>query len=251
MSLHDLPVEFSDPRLVAIYDTVNPIAEYKTFYLELAEKLSAASIVDIGCGSGLLTCELAKQRYEMIGVEPSHGLLELARRRPGCEKVKWIEGYVQQLDDTKADLAIMTGHVAQFFLDDACWRAALTTIHGALNPGGHIAFESRNPLVRPFDTWPTLTSHRKLDDPVAGKIEWWAKLLVIEGNRLRYEIHYLFVNSGEELVSTNELIFRSQTEIGQSLSDAGFSVRNVYGDWDSSPLCATSPDMIFVAARNT
>jgi hypothetical protein len=31
--------EFSDPRLVAIYDTVNPIAEYETFYLDLAEKL--------------------------------------------------------------------------------------------------------------------------------------------------------------------------------------------------------------------
>ena len=118
MSLHDLALEFSDPRLVAIYDTVNPIAGYKTFYLELAAKLSAASIVDIGCGSGLLTCELANQRYEMVGVEPSHGLLELARRRSGCEKAKWIEGYVQQLDDTKVDLAIMTGHIAQFFLDD-------------------------------------------------------------------------------------------------------------------------------------
>ena len=33
--------EFSDPRLVAIYDTVNPIAEYETFYLDLAAHLSA------------------------------------------------------------------------------------------------------------------------------------------------------------------------------------------------------------------
>jgi 2-polyprenyl-3-methyl-5-hydroxy-6-metoxy-1,4-benzoquinol methylase len=47
--------ELSDPRLVAIYDTVNPIAEYETFYLDLAAKRSASSIIDIGCGTGLLT----------------------------------------------------------------------------------------------------------------------------------------------------------------------------------------------------
>jgi hypothetical protein len=39
----DVPTfsEFSDPRLVTIYDTVNPIVEYETFYLDLAAKLSA------------------------------------------------------------------------------------------------------------------------------------------------------------------------------------------------------------------
>jgi predicted RNA methylase len=51
--------EFSDPQLVALYDTVNPIAEYETFYVDLAAGLSASSIIDIGCGTGLLTCELA------------------------------------------------------------------------------------------------------------------------------------------------------------------------------------------------
>jgi hypothetical protein len=48
----------------------------------------------------------------------------------------------------------------------------------------------------------------------------------------------------------NELIFRSQDEITRSLSDAGFSVEHVYGDWDSSPASATSPEMIFVATKD-
>ena len=39
----------------------------------------------------------------------------------------------------------MTGHVAQFFLTDEHWRAALTALHAALRPGGRLAFESRNP----------------------------------------------------------------------------------------------------------
>jgi 2-polyprenyl-3-methyl-5-hydroxy-6-metoxy-1,4-benzoquinol methylase len=78
-------VSFQTHGLVAIYDTVNPIGEYKTFYLELAAKLAGEratlSIIDLGCGSGQLTCELAKQGHHLIGVEPSEAMLGLARKR--------------------------------------------------------------------------------------------------------------------------------------------------------------------------
>jgi len=111
----DAPIlsEFSDLRLVAVYDTVNPIAEYETFYLDLAAKLSASSIIDIRCGTGLLACELAKCSHRLIGVEPSNAMLALARRRHCGEQVEWIEGDALRLGEVGADLAIMTGHVAQ------------------------------------------------------------------------------------------------------------------------------------------
>jgi hypothetical protein len=62
------------------------------------------------------------------------------------------------------------------------------------------------------------------------------------------EIHYLFTHSGEELVSTNELRFRTRAELSRSLSDAGFSVGSVFGDWDGRPADPASPELIFVAA---
>jgi hypothetical protein len=48
--------EFTDPRLVAIYDTVNSYANdtQPRFYLQLAAELGAASIVDLGCGAARL-----------------------------------------------------------------------------------------------------------------------------------------------------------------------------------------------------
>ena len=248
--------EFFDPRLVAIYDTVNPIAEYETFYLDLAAKLSASSIIDIGCGTGLLTCELAKRGHRLIGVEPSNAMLALARRRACGEQVEWIEGDALRLGEFRADLAIMTGHVAQFFLDDEGWHSALIAIRKALRPGGHIAFESRNPLVQPWADdrierhidWPSQTSRRRVDDPVAGRVEWWTQLLEAEDDRVRTEIHYLFTQSGQELVSTNELRFRTRAELSRSLSDAGFSVESVFGDWDGRPADVASRELIFVAA---
>lgn len=242
--------EFSDLRLVAIYDTVNPIDSYEAFYTELATKLSASSIVDFGCGSGLLTCALAKRGHDVIGIEPSGRMLELARKRSGCENVRFLEGGADQLGDIKTDLIILTGHVAQFFLKDEDWQTTLSAFHKALKPGGHIAFESRNPLVLPFATWPTEENHKELTERVAGRIEWWAKILEAKSDRVRYEIHYLFTKNGEELVSTNELKFRSQSELQKSLEGAGLTVKNVYGNWDGSPATSGSAEMIFVAGRD-
>ena len=58
----------------------------------------------------------------------------------------------------------------------------------------------------------------------------WHRLLEVRGECVLYEIHYLFVSSGEELVSTNELRFRTQAELTKSLTAFGLSVEHVFGD---------------------
>lgn len=250
--------EFSDPRLVAIYDTVCPIAEYEQFYLDLAWKLSATTIIDLGCGSGLLTCALASRGHRMIGVEPAPAMLDLARRKPRADLVHWIHGGAASLGEFAADLAIMTGHVAQFFIEDADWHAALVAIHRALRPGGQLAFESRNPLVQPWfdpaiaahNDWPTPASPRRIDDPTAGPIDWWSELTAVIGDRVRYEIHYRFIKTGDERISQGDLRFRSEAALSGSLAGAGFTVESIFGDWDGRPADASTPEMIFVAARS-
>jgi SAM-dependent methyltransferase len=251
MTTNAASTQFSDPRLVAIFDTINSIDGYGGFYLELAGKLAPKNILDIGCGTGLLICELAKRGFRLIGLDPAAALLDQARRRKGCEGVRWVLGYADSssLSDIKSDLALMTGHVAQFFLEDDVWGAALRAIHEALTPGGHLAFETRNPLTPAFAGWPTEARPRVVVDPIAGDVSWWFKILRKEHRKVQYELHYRFGRSGEEVVSTDELIFRSRDEVAQSLIEAGFSVAKVFGDWDRSALGTTSPEMIFVAQR--
>lgn len=86
----------------------------------------------------------------MTGVDPSSGMLGVARHRPSGECVRWIEGDASQLDEAQADLAIMTGHLAQVILDDERWEATLAATHRTLRPGVCVAFESRNPRARPW-----------------------------------------------------------------------------------------------------
>ena len=89
--------EFSDPRLVALYDTLNPLSADTTFYLEAAARLRASTIVDVGCGTGLLTCDLAKRGYTMIGVEPERAMLAVARLRPGARVCRARRGLLRLL----------------------------------------------------------------------------------------------------------------------------------------------------------
>ncbi len=249
--------EFYDPRLVAIYNTVCPVDGYEKFYVELARKLSASTIIDIGCGTGLLTCALAKQGHQMIGVEPSIFMLEVAHKSPCGNQVKWIQGYASSLEDFNADLAIMTGHVAQFHLEDEDWQNALTSIYRALHPEGYLAFESRNPSVQPwvsnkkqdFVDWYSPNFRQQVVDPVVGPIEVWLEIIEVKDKKVTTDVHYLLTKTGEELLSRNTLIFRSREEITQSLEDAGFAVEDVYGNWDWSLANQESPEYIFVALR--
>ena len=244
-------IEFTDPRLVAIYDTVNPYEAdaQPGFYLGLAAELGATSIVDLGCGTGQITCALARHGYRMIGVEPSPAMLDVARHRAGGEGVHWVDGGAGALGTPGADLAIMTGHVAQFFLTDESWRAALLAFHRALRPGGHLSFESRNPEAREWDRW-ARSERVRVDDPVAGPIETWIEVDDVRDAIVSYAIHYAFLATGEELVATDQqLRFRSEAELTESLADASFAIERLYGNWDRRPAGPTNPELIVVASR--
>lgn len=242
--------EFSDPRIVALYDTLNPFGDDSEFFCEQAKKLGAKTIIDLGCGTGLLTIELAKRGHNMTGIEPSEAMLAVARAKPYADQVRWRQGSFEQMEGLQADMVLMTSHVAQFFLDDNEWRATLQAAHKALKGSGHLVFDIRRLTNPPFVGWPTENNRRKFENTAAGAIEWWFKLLDVDNKRVRYELHYLFISSGKEIVSVNELAFRSQDEITEALSSAGFEIEMIYGDWDRNPANADSPEMIFVAKRS-
>jgi SAM-dependent methyltransferase len=241
-------VEFTDPRLVAAYDTLNPYEPdaQPGFYRALAEELGAATIVDVGCGSGLITCELAEHGFRMIGVEPAPAMLALARVRPCTGDVRWIEGDAAAVGTPNADLAILTGHVAQCFLNDDEWHAVLVALHGALRPGGHVAFESRNPAARAWEQW-NADQPRTVHDPSVGAITTWSEVHEVRDDVVSYSLHYEFGATGDHVVAPSALRFRTEADLARSLGDAGFVVERVYGDWDRRPASPTSRELIVVA----
>lgn len=245
---------YTDPRLVALYDTLNPFAADTEFYLALAASPWAQHIVDIGCGTGLLACELARRGHTVTGIDPARAMLDVARRRPASERVQWIEGDARQANDIQADLALMTGHVAQVFVDDRDWQAALAAAYRALRPGGRLAFESRHPQSTPWKAWTPEASLRRISVDGNGTadqtVDVWQELIDVTGECVRFVTHYQFDATGDELVSASELRFRSQSALTQTLIDTGFSIVHWYGDWSGAPVDEQSRELIVIAVRD-
>src|SRR5262245_57279643 len=244
-----LDQHYVDPRLVELYDIENTRGADTDFYLRLASDLDASTILDLGCGTGLLTRELAVDGRLVIGVDPAPAMLACARRQPGAERVRWIEGDSSALRTPAADLAIMTGNVAQVFLDDAEWAATLRAIHAALRAGGHLAFESRNPDDRAWERWNREATYERFDSP-HGPMECWLELVSVGDGRVRFEGHNIFSATGEVVVASSELRFRSRAELTHSLIQSGFTVEQIYGDWERGPLVSTSRVMVVIARRD-
>jgi SAM-dependent methyltransferase len=243
-----LDLHYVDPRLVELYDQANPRGADTDFYLQLAADLNARTIVDLGCGTGLLTRELALADRHVIGVDPAPAMLAVARRQPGAERVQWIEGDCNSLGTPQADLAIMTGNVAQVFLEDSDWASALRAIHAALRPGGWLAFESRNPQARAWEQWNRESTYAVNDSPF-GPIEEWLEVVSADGSRVRMHGYNVFKATGEVLVVDSELRFRRLDEIRSDLEQAGFALEHVFGGWMRERFAPTSRLMIIVARR--
>jgi SAM-dependent methyltransferase len=70
------------------------------FLIETLRLAPGARILDIGCGTGRHSVELARRGYAMTGVDLSPGMLAEARKaaRDAGVNVEWIQGDATQLD---------------------------------------------------------------------------------------------------------------------------------------------------------
>ncbi|GAB4201543.1 MAG: hypothetical protein OHK0022_23690 [Roseiflexaceae bacterium] len=89
----------------------------------------------------------------------------------------------------------------------------------------------------------------RLDTPF-GPVESWLELLSVGPGRVYFQAHNRFSATGEVLTASSELRFRTLAELTASLADAGFTIEQVYGDWQRGRFTSTSRIMVFVARRN-
>ena len=134
----------AERRLAGVYDPLDPDRSDLDVYAAIVEELGAGSVLDIGCGTGTFACLLARRGLTVIAVDPAAASLEIARAKPGADRVRWVRGYATDLPPLRVDLVTMTGNVAQVFVTDAEWAAVLRAAHAALRPGGRLVFETRD-----------------------------------------------------------------------------------------------------------
>ena len=237
---------YTDPRLAACYDAANPHDPADAYYLALAGD-RPRTILDMGCGTGRLAVALAERGHRVTGADPSDGMMRIARSRHGTERVTWIDSESESLAlATRFDLIIMTGHVFQVFLEDDAVRAALRNLRRHLAPGGRLAFETRNPLTEEWRAWIPALTRETLQVPGIGAVELHYDIGKSDGAFVTFETHFRFAPD-DIVVAPTALRFMSRDELAAFLAEAGFTELEWFGNWDRSPLTATSPEIIVIA----
>jgi SAM-dependent methyltransferase len=97
-------------------------------------------VLELGCGSGLLTRELTGAGHRVIATDASPAMLGLARDyAPAAEAIRPLALPGDPLPE--ADAVVSVGHVLNYLPDEHAIDQALTAIARALRPGGLFAVD--------------------------------------------------------------------------------------------------------------
>lgn len=97
-------------------------------------------VLELGCGSGLLTRHLVDAGHRVIATDASPAMLDLAREHvPEAEDVRVAVLPEDPLPD--ADAVVSVGHVLNYLPDAAALERGLLAIAQALRPGGVLAID--------------------------------------------------------------------------------------------------------------
>jgi SAM-dependent methyltransferase len=100
--------------------------------------------LDVGCGTGALAARLAEAGYEMVGIDPSDGMLDVLRQRaPAIEAVR-ADGTAIPFPDGSFDLVLSVA-VMHHIADARAVLATLTEMTRVARPGGRVLVWDHNP----------------------------------------------------------------------------------------------------------
>lgn len=106
-------------------------------------KILGAQVVDLGCGSGLWLRELCREAYDVVGIDASAAMLEIARRT--APHARLLLGSIVDAEIPPCDAVTAIGEVLCYITDDAGGGSILgkvfDKVSAALPVGGLFIFD--------------------------------------------------------------------------------------------------------------
>jgi len=104
-------------------------------------------VVELGCGSGVLTAALARAGRDVLGIDSSAAMLALARKR--APRARFVRASFVDAAIPPCDAVVAVGEVFNYLVDRRNGLRAIERLfrraHAALFPGGVVVFDA---LVR-------------------------------------------------------------------------------------------------------
>ena len=248
-----------------IYDSVySYVREDIPFYVEEAIR-AGGPVLELGCGTGRVAIPIAEAGVDIVGLDSSEAMLDVARR-----KLRRLDGGGGSLTLVKADmrnfspdpnvdggfnLAIIPfrGFLSLLTVEDQ--MRTLLNVRRRLTPGGRLVFNifvpDLNMLVQEGDVPYHL---RDVTDPDTG-----ARLVL--WHQSRYDNYNQIINARiiveelDEVGAVSRRLYRDfqlryvhRWEMHHLLIRCGFEVLDLFGDFGRSAFDEASAEMVWVVS---
>lgn len=153
--------EHLDAAYVAAYDAKTQLDLEEALALLRRHGLGAeTTLVDVGCGTGLLAATAASEARRVVGVDASPAMLEVARRR--SDAVEWVEAGFLTYEHAGDPPQLVHSRNALHHLPDFWKGVALSRMSHLLAPAGVLVLRD---LVYDFEP---AEADRKVEEWLAG-----------------------------------------------------------------------------------
>ena len=238
------PIMFDASHWEEVPEVADSVTRLARLDLYDAPARSAPKVLDLCCGFGRISAELARRGFAVTGVDITEAYLRAAREDAAGENLalEYLKADARNFSrpgffDLAVNLYISFG----YFENPGDDRMVLRNVYASLRDGGAFIIETlgKEIAVRDFVEaewferagWTVLTEYEAQDSWTMLKNRW---ILIGEGRRI-------------EKTFTQRLYAAS--ELRALLLDAGFASVELYGGWDESPYDNRAEKLIAVGRK--
>ena len=233
------------------YDALNSHIDYESFANFLNKEIRAGGVsdgslvLDLACGTGNITLPLLKRGYDMIGVDLSGDMLNIARNKKDGDRVLWLCQDMRSFELYGTVGAVVCCLDSINYLTsrnglDKCF----SLVHNYLDPNGIFIFDVNTPY-KFENVYGNI--HYVLEDE--GIFCGWQNFYDRKSGLCDFELSFFYENEDGSYTRLDE----TQTEKCYSLKTLtnllkknGFEIIKVISDFDGSPVTDTDERAYFV-----
>ena len=233
-----------------IYDGLNTFLSDLQFYKKWMPKNKEAKILELCCGTGRLTIPIAKDRYDICGVDYTPSMLEQARAKASEAnlEIDFIEADIRSLNlQEKFDLIFIPFNSIHHLYKNEDLFKALEGVKNHLKEEGLLLLDCFNPNIQ------YIVESEKGENVVAEYTTSDGREVLIK-QTMRYENatqinriewHY-FINGEFHSVQNMDMRLFFPQELDSYLEWAGFSLIHKFGCFEEEIFSDESEKQIYV-----
>ena len=234
------------------------VTEDIPFYLHAARE-HGSPVLELACGTGRITIPLAREGFEVIGLDLSAEMLRIAEEKLSKEpaevraRVRLIEADMSDFAlDEAVSLAFIPAASLVHVHADGQRSSCLSCITRHLKPGGGVIVD-----LIPADRMANQTvgetqEFRRSVSPSTGLLTRQLGKLSIDKEAQRVTVEHTYVEQlpderEKRYVFVEDYTWLTEDQMRGLLAEAGFGKVEVFGDYEREPFTDASERMIFVA----